>query len=142
MNGTGSASPSGGTERILVVDDESDIGRITRTALERLGYHVTVMNRSVDALAAFCADPNAFDLIITDHAMPMLTGEQLAKDVLRRKPGMPIIITTGLGDTMTEERAMALGLRGYILKPYLMKDLAVMVRRALNEAEADQTPTA
>jgi PAS domain S-box-containing protein len=71
----------GGTERILLVDDEEPIVRIEQQLLERLGYQVTARTSSVEALEAFIANPDSFDLIVTDMTMPNMTGIQLARKV-------------------------------------------------------------
>ena len=74
-----------GTERLLFVDDEDALSTLARATLARLGYDVTVSTSSLDALAAFRATPRCFDLVITDHTMPAMTGEILVRE-LRQDP--------------------------------------------------------
>ena len=75
-----------GSERILIVDDEPAVMKMATRLLARLGYKVTGQTDSVSALEVFRSNPNEFDLIITDHAMPKLTGLDFAREVLR--PGL------------------------------------------------------
>ena len=77
----------GGNERILFVDDEEMLVEWGRATLERLGYKVTAMTDSQEALKTFSSDPSRFDLVITDHAMPQMAGAQLAKELLSDKTG-------------------------------------------------------
>ncbi len=123
---------AGGSERILLVDDEELIVDLEKTFLERLGYRVSAFTQSPNALEAFQAQPDAFDLAITDLTMPGLTGTELAKAILARCPGFPIILCTGFSESMDEVRAKALGIRKFVLKPVLNRELAQAVRVALD----------
>jgi CheY-like chemotaxis protein len=120
------------TERLLFVDDEAGIARMQQAALERLGYKVTVRTSSVDALEMFKADPAAFDLVITDMAMPNMTGEQLARQLLRIRPDLPIVICTGFSERIDAQRAKAIGIKGFVMKPMLINELAAEIRRVLD----------
>jgi PAS domain S-box-containing protein len=86
-----------GRERILFVDDEPFIVEIGKGMLEHLGYQVTTRTSSIEALEAFRAQPAKFDLVITDMTMPKMTGDKLAKELMRIMPNLPIILCTGLG---------------------------------------------
>ena len=122
-----------GCERILLVDDEEPIVLLEQMMLERLGYQVTALTSSQDALTAFKANPGNFDLAISDRSMPIMTGEQLAMEMISIKPGIPIIICTGFSDENDVQRAKAMGVKGFLMKPVAMGDLAEMVRKLLNE---------
>jgi CheY-like chemotaxis protein len=124
--------PLGGHERILFVDDESAIAEIARSILKHLGYEVEVRTSSIEAREKFRANPDRFDLVITDMTMPNMTGDRLAQEILSIHPGMPIILCTGFSELITEEKAKALGIQEFIMKPLVMKDLAVVIRRALD----------
>ncbi|MGD9975599.1 MAG: PAS domain S-box protein, partial [Desulfatirhabdiaceae bacterium] len=87
-----------GCERILLADDEEPILRVEQQILERLGYQITARTGSLDALAVFRSNPEHFDLVITDRSMPNMTGDQLAKELISIKPGIPIIICTGFSN--------------------------------------------
>jgi len=123
-----------GRERILVVDDEELIARLEKQMLQRLGYRVEDWTSSTEALEAFRAAPDAFDLVITDMTMPNLTGDQLARELFSIKPGIPIIICTGFSEKLSDESAKTIGIKGYLMKPVGRKDLALLVRKVLDEA--------
>ncbi|MFH0996299.1 MAG: response regulator [Pseudomonadota bacterium] len=122
-----------GCESILLVDDEEPIVRMEQMMLERLGYRVTVRTSSPDALDAFRADPSKFDLVLSDRGMPNMTGEQLARELISIRPGIPIILCTGFSDENDEQRANAMGIKGFLMKPVATGDLATMVRKMLDE---------
>ncbi len=125
-----------GTERILFVDDEEALVITTRRMLERLGYRVTVSISSRDALERFTRRPDSFDLVITDQTMPQLTGDQLARRMLELRPQTPIILCTGFSETMTEEKALEIGITSYLMKPLVMRTLATTVRAALDRTRS------
>jgi len=117
--------------RILFVEDEMLIAQFGKEALERLGYEVVVRTSSVEALEAFRADPFRFDAVITDQTMPNLTGDVLARALLEIRPDVPIILCTGFSHVITPEKAKALGIRAFLMKPLLMKDLGKVLREVL-----------
>jgi CheY-like chemotaxis protein len=123
----------GGTEHILLVDDEETLLPMLEHILSRLGYRISAFNRSAEALSAFQNDPVKFDLVITDQAMPHMIGSELAKRILNIRPDMPIILFTGFSDLITEEKAKSLGIRAYVMKPIIKHDLAGTIRRILDE---------
>ncbi len=100
--------------------------------LERLGYQVTSRTSSLEALEAFRATPDKFDLVITDMAMPNMPGDKLAIELIKIRPDIPILLCTGFSQTMSEEKAASLGIKGFLFKPIIMKDLAQKVREVLN----------
>jgi len=129
------AADETGTERILVVDDKAAIVRLEMMLLERLGYTVLSHTGSVEALAAFKADPAHFDLVLTDMTMPNMTGTQLARELILIRPDIPIIICTGFSEKISEESAAAMGIKGFLMKPVVKSEMAKMVRRVLDEAK-------
>lgn len=120
-----------GTERILLVDDEEAIAKLQFQTLTRLGYTVTVKQNSSEALKAFRDHPEAYDLVITDMTMPGMTGEQLSREILALKPGMPIIVCTGFSENLNPEQAEAMGVKGFLMKPVKKADLARVIRQVL-----------
>ena len=124
-----------GTERILVIDDEDPIANILKEVLERLGYKVTKRTSSIDALEEFKSDPYAFDLVLTDMAMPHMTGETIARKVKAARPDIPIVICTGFSERIDEKKAKEIGADGFLLKPILRTKLSEMVRKVLDKAK-------
>jgi PAS domain S-box-containing protein len=120
-----------GTEHILLVDDEPSIVHLEKQMLERLGYRITSFTGSKDALAAFETDPTQFDLVLTDMNMPHLNGMQLAKKLIAVRPDLPIILCTGFSERTNITKIEASGIRGLLMKPVGMTDLAHKVREVL-----------
>ena len=100
--------------------------------LEGLSYEVATETGSMAALERFKADPEQFDLIITDMTMPKMTGDRLSQEILKIRPDMPIILCTGYSNRISEEKAQELGIRKYIDKPIEMVTLARSVREVLD----------
>jgi DNA-binding NtrC family response regulator len=115
------------------VDDEAGIADIARGMLGHLGYEVEVRTSSIEAREMFRANPDRFDLVITDMTMPNMTGDRLAQEILGIRPGTPIILCTGFSESMTQEKARKLGIQEFVMKPFVVKDLAVVIRRALDQ---------
>lgn len=136
------ASPAGqtemptGDERILLVDDEETLAELGGKTLERLGYSVKTFTSSPQALEYFQAHPDKFDLVISDYTMPQMTGVRLAQKMLRTRPGLPIIITTGFSQQLSEEKAGTLGIRRVLLKPLSGNRLARIIREVLGETRS------
>ena len=126
-------SLAGGTERILFVDDEPPLVNLGKEMLESLGYHVVARTSSIDALEAFKAGADRFDLVITDMTMPHMTGDRLAGELMAVRPDIPVILCTGFSARMDEKRAAAVGIRAFLAKPILKQDMARTIRRVLNE---------
>ena len=122
-----------GTERMLLIDDEKVIIAMEKQVLERLGYKVTSRTSSLEALEAFRANPDAFDLVITDLAMPNMPGDKLSAELIKIRSDIPILLCTGFSETMSEEKTASLGIKGFLLKPIVMKDLAGKIREVLDE---------
>ncbi len=124
---------TGGTEHVLIVDDESEIVLMEKKVLERLGYTVTSRTSSIEALEAFRADPNKFDIVITDMAMPNMPGDKLSTKLIKIRPEIPILLCTGFSENMPEEKAASLGIKGFLMKPVVMKDLSGKIREVLDK---------
>ena len=122
-----------GTERILLVDDEETIVRMEKQLLERLGYYVTARTSSVEALEAFRDSPGKFDLVITDMTMPNMTGVQLSQKLLEVRPDIPIIICTGFSTKIDNEKTKEYGIRGFVMKPVIMSEIAKKIREVLDQ---------
>ena len=101
--------------------------------LENLGYQVTARTSSIEALEAFRNNPEVFDLIITDMTMPNMTGKELAKEVLAIRADMPIILCTGFSEQIDGEKAKAMGISSFLMKPIRMYDIANTIREVLDK---------
>jgi PAS domain S-box-containing protein len=123
---------SGGSERILFVDDEAALVELGSVMLTTLGYRVTSRTSSIEALEAFRVRPHGFDLVITDMTMPNMRGDHLAMELLKIRPDIPIILCTGFSEMISEEKAKSFGIRQFIMKPISTNDLAKAVREALD----------
>ena len=120
-----------GREHILFIDDEEVLVELGQAMLERLGYHVTTRTSRLDALTTFQNRPDAFDLVITDQTMPGMTGVDLARRILQIRPQMPIILCTGYSTLIGEDKAKALGIKGFAYKPLSKKDIGELIRKVL-----------
>jgi PAS domain S-box-containing protein len=124
--------PPEGTERMLFVDDEQAMIEMGRRTLEHLGYEVVTSTSGIEALEAFRAQPDKFDLVITDMTMPKMTGDEFATELMRIRPEIPIILCTGFSERITEKKAKRMGIRKFIMKPLVMRELAEAVREVLD----------
>lgn len=124
-----------GTERILLVDDEEQIVLIEKLMLESLGYRIEERTSSIEALKAFRANPDRYDIVISDMTMPNMTGVQLAKELLAIRPSIPVIICTGFSDWINQEKAQVIGIKGLLKKPAGRLEMAQLVRKVLDEAK-------
>jgi len=123
----------GGSERILLIDDEEIIGRMEKKQLESLGYQVTVLSSGVEAVRIFRNAPEEIDIVITDMTMPGITGAELSKELLKIRPDIPIILCTGFSELIDREKAEALGIQEFLMKPVGREDLAAAVRKVLDK---------
>ena len=114
------------------MDDEEHLVFLMKTILGRLGYKVTALTNSLEALNLFKKDPQRYDLIITDLTMPHLTGDRLASEVIAIRPDMPVIIATGYADAVDSEKVKQSGIKGFIPKPCQKQDLAKTIRLILD----------
>jgi CheY-like chemotaxis protein len=131
MDDLDEAPNPGNGESILLVDDEEAIINFTKAMLNQLGYKVTGICSSIDALNYFRSAPDEIDLVITDQTMPGITGSQLATEILKIRPDIPIILMTGYSETITPEEAVAQGIKEYLDKPFTKNILAGAIRRLL-----------
>jgi DNA-binding NtrC family response regulator len=101
--------------------------------LELLGYEVVTKISSEQALEMFRKQPDQFDLVITDMTMPHLTGDKLAQELMTIRPNIPVILCTGHSRLVSEEKAEEIGIKAFVIKPLVMRNLAETVRKVLDE---------
>jgi len=123
--------PTGG-ERILVVDDEPPIAKMIGKILGSLGYKAVIRTESAEALELFRSGPEHFDLVMTDMTMPIMTGDLLATEMLRIRPDLPVILCTGYSSRVTDGTMAEIGIKAFLLKPIVKKELARIVRKVLD----------
>jgi PAS domain S-box-containing protein len=123
-----------GSAHILFVDDEATLVDVGRQLLEYLGYTVTARTSSIEALEAFGADPQRFDLVITDTTMPNMSGVELASEIRRLRADIPIILCTGFSEMVTPEKARAMGIQKLMMKPLAVTDMAETIRSVLDQS--------
>jgi PAS domain S-box-containing protein len=125
-----------GRERILLVDDETDLAKAGGKMLERLGYEVVVSTNGREALDLFRTGPGRFDLVITDQAMPGMTGLELARELTGIRANLPVILCTGFGHApngaFTNAEREAAGIRELALKPLDRAEMSGIIRRVLD----------
>jgi two-component system cell cycle sensor histidine kinase/response regulator CckA len=132
--------PIGGSERILFVDDEMMLAGIGQQMLKRLGYDVVARTSPVEALELFKAKPEHFDLVVTDQTMPGMTGDALAREMMRIRPGLPVIICTGYSQSIDARKAFEMGIQGFVMKPILINRIAGAIRTALAGKPSQSSP--
>lgn len=126
-----------GMGKVLYVDDETDLCYVIKGMLEKLGYEVTAANNAMEALDLFKFDTRKFDIIITDQTMPKMTGAELAIEVLNMKPEMPIILCTGFSEVINRQKAEAIGIREFIIKPINIMKLSKTIQEILKSVRRE-----
>jgi signal transduction histidine kinase len=121
-----------GTERILFVDDEAPVVELGSRYLEKLGYTVTTQTGSLAALDLFKANPDRFDLVITDTTMPVMSGDKLAGALMEIRSDIPVIICTGYSKKISPSKIQEIGIKALIMKPFQKRNLAETVRLVLD----------
>jgi signal transduction histidine kinase/CheY-like chemotaxis protein len=116
---------------ILMVEDEACINRLYREHFKKSGYTLTYCHNGKEALELFTAYPSRYDVVLTDQAMPQMTGKQLSQELLKINPDIPIILSTGYSSVITEKEATALGIRHYIEKPIELGQLDTIIQECL-----------
>jgi len=123
---------AGGHERILFVDDDEAVLRFANIALPRLGFTVVLCKNAQEALDTFDRTVKRFDVVITDQIMPGMPGTDLAAELTRRQPGLPVILFTGYSDQMPSAQWRESGIVSVLVKPVTVKDLVDEIRRAMD----------
>ena len=126
--------PSKGKGQILFVEDEEDILNLGESILIQQGYYVTVAKDGVEALKKFHADPNQFDIIVTDQTMPGKTGLQISEEIRSIRPDIQILLTTGYSEAITPEKTTKAGIQEIIMKPYSISELCHIIQDMLARA--------
>ncbi|MFZ7126910.1 MAG: ATP-binding protein [Desulfobacterales bacterium] len=118
----------GGSEHILVVDDEEAVTAMFRKMLSRLGYTVSVCATGREALERLTVETKPIDLLLTDYAMPGMNGIELAKRSKAMFPELPILLCTGFSEALPLNEMVAAGIADVILKPIFSNELDAKIR--------------
>jgi CheY-like chemotaxis protein len=138
MSGETDRTPASGREsridaRVLVVDDEASVAEFIGELLQTRGLRVSVRTNPLEALETFMDDPDGIDLVLTDQTMPKLVGTELAHELLRIRPELPVILYTGHDQDLSEDRIKEMGIRGYLRKPVDLDTLFPLIRRLVGD---------
>ena len=125
--------PLGQGESLLVIDDESIVTTMLETLLQMLNYKVSACNKPREALALFQKNPDAYDLVITDMAMPEMNGLEVAAEIHGLRPQLPILLSTGLKGALTDEDLRKAGIRELLEKPVEITKLAETLHTLLDK---------
>ena len=128
-----------GHERIMFVDDEKTLVDIGKQVLEGLGYEAICFTSSSKALESFIRNPHEIDLLITDQTMPQMTGLELADKMMEIRPDLPVILCTGFSQQVTADMAIEMGIKKFLLKPLVVRDVAEVLRLVLDEKTKSTT---
>lgn len=124
-----------GKERILLADDEPALAAATKYMLEKLGYDVECRHNGMEALELFRERlaKMPFNVVVADVTMPYLTGLDLSREVHRKCPDLPVILCTGFSEKVDEGKAKELGIQGLLMKPFVLRELAILLRKVLDK---------
>lgn len=132
IEGQDSELPSG-SEHLLVVDDELQVGQMAAEMLQTLGYQISLYQDAAEAVQVFEQNPSRYDLLVTDMTMPKMTGLDLLKRIRSLRSDIPAILCTGFSELINEQKALQAGFQKYLMKPIVMNEMAFAVREVLDE---------
>ena len=122
------SSPATTPKRILVVDDEPFVCDAVKMMLEFDGHKVQTASSAKAALESF--SPEKFDLVITDYAMPLMKGDELAQRIRERSPGQPVVLITAYAEMLQASQSPLAGVDSVVSKPFLLEDLRAAISKA------------
>jgi len=123
-------------QSVLYVDDEESLVYLVTRVLQRLGYRVAGFTDAREALAAFQSDPTAYEAVVTDLSMPSMSGVEFAEQVLKTKPDIPVVITSGYVRPKDREAVLKTGVRDLLLKPNTVEELGDVLHRLMRRGPA------
>ncbi|MEK7798499.1 MAG: response regulator, partial [Acidobacteriota bacterium] len=119
-------------EKILVVDDDEGVRQVLGQSLQEAGYRVSSAESGEKAVAA--AHEEAFDLVILDMVLPRVDGMEVLREITAAKPELPVVMITGYASVETAIKAMKMGAVDYIVKPFRMEEVELVVGKALERS--------
>jgi PAS domain S-box-containing protein len=130
----GTQSIAGGSETILVVEDEEDLRELLTSVLHDKGYNILVARDGLEALERFRRHRRDIQLVITDMDLPKINGAAVSQSILSSSPGTRIILISGFVEVAQKNSILACGVREFLAKPYSMPQLLQTVRKVLDGA--------
>jgi PAS domain S-box-containing protein len=124
--------------RVLLVDDEEGLVAVGSEMLRRFGYTVASTTNGLEALELFRLSPSAYDVVVTDQTMPDIRGDELARKMLSIRPDVPIILCTGFSELVNERKAREIGIRRFLMKPVLIRELAQVICEVMEGNREDR----
>ena len=124
---------AGSGETILLIDDEETLVRLGEEMMAELGYEPVGFASSTAALQSFRETPERFDVVLSDEAMPELTGSELAHEIRRIRPDIPIVLMSGYVTPVLAARARDLGIAEVLAKPLVARDIARSLASVLQD---------
>ena len=129
-------APSGRGQHVLYVDDDPVMVLMVERLLQRSGYRVTCVAAAARGARRACRPTDAFDVVVTDFNMPELSGLDLARELGRIRPGLPVVITSGYVSESLRSEVLRAGVRGLLQKEYTLEQIDAVLQRALGEEPA------
>jgi DNA-binding NtrC family response regulator len=123
---------------VLVVEDNAEVGQFASDALADLGYTARLVGSAAHALEELAAGADNFDVVFTDVVMPGMTGIELAQEIRRRHPDLPVVLTSGYSHVLAEHGSYGFEL---LQKPYSVEQLSRVLHR-VGRRKFKQAPTA
>jgi CheY-like chemotaxis protein len=127
--------PHGSGETIMLVDDEETLVHLGEEMIASLGYEPVGYTSSAAALAAFRESPERFQAVLSDEAMPEMTGSDLAREIRALRPDLPVVLMSGYVTPLFAARAREIGVAEVLAKPLTARDIGRSLARALKEKE-------
>jgi len=124
----------GDSYRVLVVDDEEMVSKFIVSLLFQYGHHCETAKGGLEALDTI--KKTSFDVVITDIVMPQVDGITLTKELVRRSPGLPIMVMTGHGEEYSAESAIKAGAREFIKKPFSVPEFLIRFNKMMRDHKA------
>jgi two-component system response regulator PilR (NtrC family) len=119
-------------QKILIVDDDEGVRQVLKQSLEESGYEVTCVESGEKALVSVREESN--DLVIVDMVLPRLDGLEVLKQMTALRPEMGVVMITGYASVETAIKAMKMGAVDYVVKPFRMDEVEMVVARALERS--------
>src|SRR5213594_4408448 len=119
-------------EKILIVDDDEGVRQVLSQSLSETGYRITSAESGEKAVSAVREE--TFDIVILDMVLPRVDGMEVLKEITALRPEMPVVMITGYASVETAIKAMKMGAVGYIVKPFRMEEVDLVVGKALERS--------